>query len=115
MSTDELYVRSLRHNYIGYGKTTTRALLDHLYYTYANISTFALQDNDKRLRAPYNSNQPFDTLINQVENTDDYASAGETPYTPAQVVEIALQLMFQTVIFNNNCKIWRRQPADVKT
>ena len=29
-STDELYVRSLRHKYIGYGKTTTRALLGHL-------------------------------------------------------------------------------------
>ena len=39
-STDELYVRSLRQKYIGYVKTTTRALLDHLYSTYANISGF---------------------------------------------------------------------------
>ena len=23
--------------------------------------------------------------------------------------------MFQTGIFNNNCKLWRRQPADIKT
>ena len=30
-STDELYVRSLLHKYIGYGKTTTRSLLDNLY------------------------------------------------------------------------------------
>ena len=43
--TDELYIRSLRHKYIGYGKTTNRALLDHLYATYANISASALQDN----------------------------------------------------------------------
>ena len=27
-STDELYVQSLRHKYIGYGKITTRALLN---------------------------------------------------------------------------------------
>ena len=93
-STDELYVRSLRHKYIGYGKTTTRALLDHLYSTYDNIFASALQDNDKRLRAPYDSNQPFETLINQVENAVDYASAGDTPYTPAQDVGIAFQLMF---------------------
>ena len=32
-STDELYVQSLCHKYIGYGKTTTQALLDHLYST----------------------------------------------------------------------------------
>ena len=75
-STDELYVQSLRHKYIGYGKTTTRALLDHLYSTYANISASALQDNEKRLRAPYDSNQPFETLINQVENAVEYVSAG---------------------------------------
>ena len=32
-STDELYVQSLRQKYIGFGKTNTRALLDHLYAT----------------------------------------------------------------------------------
>ena len=55
-STDEVYFRSLRHKYIGYGKTTTCALLDHLFTTYANISASALQDNNTRLRAPNDSN-----------------------------------------------------------
>ena len=45
----------------------------------------------------------------------DYASTGDTPYTPAQVVAIALQILFQTGLFNENCKFWRRQPADDKT
>ena len=67
-STDELYVRSLRHKYISYGRTTTRALLDHLYSTYAKISASALHDNDNRLRATSKINQPFETLIYQVEN-----------------------------------------------
>ena len=30
VSTDKLYVRSLHHKYIGYSKTTTRALLEHM-------------------------------------------------------------------------------------
>ena len=114
-STDKLYVRSLRHKFIGYGKTTNRALLYHLYSTYPNISASALQDNEKRLCAPYDSNQPFETQIDQVENAVDYASAGDTTYTPDQVVGFAFQLVFQTGLFNNDCKIWRRQPADVKT
>ena len=45
----------------------------------------------------------------------DYASARDTPYTPAQVVTIAFQILLQTGIFNDECKIWRRQPADNKT
>ena len=114
-SIDKIYVQSLCHKYIGYGKTTTRELLDHLYSTYANISASALQDNNKRIRSPYDSNQPFETLIYQVKNAVEYASVEDTPYTPAQVVGIAFQLMFQTGTFNNDCKLWRRQPADVKT
>ena len=110
-STDELYIRSLRHKYIGYEKTTTRALLYYIYSTYANISASALQDNEKRLCAPYNRNQPFETLIDQVENAVDYASAGDTPYTLAQVVGIAFQLVFQTGLLNDNCKLWQRQPS----
>ena len=51
-STDELYVRSLCHKYIGYCKTTTRALLDHVYSTYSSISASTLQNNDTRLQAP---------------------------------------------------------------
>ena len=110
-----MYIRSLRHKYIGYGKTTTRALLDHLYSTYTNISASTLQDNGNRLCALYDSNQPFETLIDQVENAVDYASAGDTPYTPAQVAGIAFQLVFQTGLFNNSCKLWQRHPAVFKT
>ena len=104
-STDELYVRYLRHKYIGYRKTTNQALLGHIYSTYANISASALQDNDKRLRTPYDRNQQFETLNNQVENAVDYASAGDTPYTLAQFVGIAFQLVLKTGLFNDDCKL----------
>ena len=70
------------------------------------MSAFALQDNDKRLRAPYDSNQPFETLIDQIENAVDYASAGDMPYTPSQVIGISFQLVFQTGLFNDDCKLW---------
>ena len=45
----------------------------------------------------------------------DYSSAGDTPYTPAQVIVIAFHLLLQTGLFNDNCKLWWRQPADDKT
>ena len=76
--------------------------MEHLYSTYANISASALQENNKRLQCPYGSNQPFETLIDQVKIAVDYASAGDTPYTPAQVAGIAFQLVFQTGLFNND-------------
>ena len=104
-STDELYFQSLCHKYIGYCKTTTRALLDHLYSIYTKISASVLQDNNTRLWAPYDSNQPLETLTDNVENAVDYTSAGDTTYTPAQVVAIAFQLFFQAWLFNDDCKL----------
>ena len=43
---DEMFIRPLRHRYMGYRTTTTCTILDHLYTTYANISFADLQDND---------------------------------------------------------------------
>ena len=45
----------------------------------------------------------------------DYASDVDTPYNPAQVVTIAFHILFHTGLFNDDCKLWRRQPADDKT
>ena len=108
-----MFIRSLHHSYMGYGTTTTRAILDHLYATNVKISSDDLQDNKARLRAPYDTKLPIKALINQVEGTIKYAAAGNTLYTLLQVVGIAYQLIFQTGMFTNNCKQWkRRDPAN---
>ena len=74
------------------------------------LSTFVLS-----LRAPYDANQPIETIIDQVKTAVEYAAADNTPYSPAQVVDTAYQLVFQTDLFNNNCKVWKRQEAAYKT
>ena len=80
-------------------------MLNHLYITYANISPSDLQDNNARLRTPYDANRPIENLTDQIENAVEYASAGQTPYTPEQVVAVAYQLVFKTGLFLDNCKI----------
>ena len=45
-TVDKNFIRSVQHRYVGYGLTTTRAILDHLYVTYANISSSDIQEND---------------------------------------------------------------------
>ena len=93
-AVDDMFIRSLRHRYMGYGTTTTRTILDHLYATYTKISSADLQDNDTRLRALYDANLPIEALINQVEGAAEYAVTGNNPYTPLQVASIAYQLIF---------------------
>ena len=88
-----------------------RKLLYHLYTTYAQISPADLQHNDAKLRSPYDANHPIKNLFNHVDNAVEYAASGETPYTPKQVVTMTYQLVFQTDLFLNNCKIYKRKTA----
>ena len=113
-SVEEIYVRSLCHWYAGYGQNSTQKLLSHLYATYANIFPTDLQANDKKLRAPYDANHPVENLFDQVENAVNYAAAGNTTYSPEQVVTISFQLVLQTGLFLGDCKTWKRLPAASK-
>ena len=80
-TVDKMFIRYLRHKYVGYGLTSTRTILDHIYTTYANISSADIQENDAVFRTPYDINQPIETLFDRVENCRDYAAAGNTPYS----------------------------------
>ena len=107
-TVDKMFIRSLRHKYVGYGLTTTRTILDHLYATYVNISSTDLQENDNVFRTPYNINQPIETLIDRVKNCGDYATPGNTPYSLEQVISIAFQFIYHTGLFVDDCKAWKR-------
>ena len=62
-----MYIRSIRHQYAGYGQTSTQQLLAHLDATYANILSADLQANDAKLHVPYDANHPVKNLFLQVE------------------------------------------------
>ena len=98
-TVDKMYIRSLRHKYVGYSLKTTRTILDHLYKTYASISSADLQENDAVFRTPYDINKPIETLFGRVENCGDYAATGNPPYSLEQVLGIAFQIVYQTGLF----------------
>ena len=80
-TVDKIIIRYLRHKYFGYSLATTCPILDHLYATYANISSADLQVNDAVICTPYDINQPIETLFGRVNNCGDCAAAGNTPYS----------------------------------
>ena len=69
-----------RCEYVGYELTSTCTILEHIYTTYANISSADLQENSAVFRTPYGINQQIETLFDRVENCGDYAADGNTPY-----------------------------------
>ncbi len=114
-AVDPIYFQALSLPLVGLATCTPLDKFSHLYQAYANITPADVQANDSHMKAGYDVNLPIETLFKQIENAIDYASAGNTPYTPAQVLTIAYQILFQTGIFADDCRDWKRQTEAYKT
>ena len=92
-----------------------RNLLMHLFENYGNITQLELEDNDTKMRALWDPNSPFDCLIQQLEDGQDYADDGGQPYTADQLLRIAYTLVFKTGLYFEDCKAWNAKPNNEKT
>ena len=99
----------------GYAKVSTRDMLVHLYKKYRKITQTELQTNDENMKEAYDPNAPIEDLIEQIDLAIAYADAGGAPYTVVQTITIAYTLIFNTVMYNNACKEWRKRSASDKT
>ena len=112
---DEEYLRGLRNMHTGYVGVTTQQMLDHLYDNYGIITAVDIEDNDTRMREPYNPTFPIETLFHQIELAVEYATAGKRPYQEDQVVSRAYLLVLRTGLYAEACRDWDKKTlADKK-
>ena len=114
-AVDDIYLCTLKMPYIGYGNVTVLELLTHLYSTYAKISPGDLEANEKRMKAAYDPNLPIEFLFKQIEDAVAYADHGQAPISQVQVTNRAINLIINTGLFADDCKEWKRLPAESKT
>ena len=112
-SFDEIYLSSLRNRHTGFSGITLLTMLQHLYDTYGDITPTELEDNDMRMRTPYDATEPIEALYNQIEQAVDIAEAGQQPYTTPQILTRAYNLILQTGLLDDACSTWvDKRPAD---
>ena len=110
---DDIYLTSISNRHTGFASLSLLQMLQFLYDTYGDITPSELEDNDDRMRLPYDPTQPMETLYNQIEQAVDIAEAGQQPYTNKQVLTRAYNLILQTGLFTDPCREWRHKlPAD---
>ena len=101
---DDIYIRALKDRHVGYMNQSICAILQHLFDNYGNITPLELEDNDTKMRATWDPNSPFDCLVKQIEDGQDYADDGGQPYTAEQLLCIAYTLVFKTGLYFEDCK-----------
>jgi hypothetical protein len=75
----------------------------------------AMQENDRHFRNAYNRAEPFEMLVQQIEDAQTFAAAGNQAYTPQQIVSNASSLIHNTGMFIDACCEWRHHPEVEKT
>ena len=101
-----MYYRGLRNRYTGYGQTSTRDLLVHLFTTYGEIGPDDLEENEKRMKEPYDATDAVEVLFDQIEDAVKFADNAAQLYTDLQVLRVAFNLMLDTGQFTRSCEKW---------
>ena len=112
---DDKYLRGLRNRHTAYSAHTALQLIQHLYTNYGVITQLDLNENENRMKAPYDPAQPIEILFDQIETAMEYADSAGAPYTDTQTVTTAYLLIFRTGLYKDACKEWNRRPLAEKT
>jgi hypothetical protein len=111
----DAYLNALSDEIVGYANFTSLQLLTQLLTHYAMITPTELTQNYERLNAPYDPNQPIETLFQQVQDARSFAVAGGQPYGAAMIVNVAYTLVFNTGLFPDACRAWQSRAIAGKT
>jgi hypothetical protein len=79
------------------------------------IAPTELTQNYEGLNAPYDPNQPIETLFQQIQDAWVFAVAGGQPYGAAMIFNVAYTLLFNTGLFPDACRAWQSRSIAEKT
>jgi hypothetical protein len=114
-SFDDAYLNALSDEIVGYSNCTSLQLITHLLTNYAMIAPTELTQNYERINAPYDPNQPIETLFQQIQDAQAFAVVGGQPYGAAMIVNVAYTLVFHIGLFPDACRAWQSRAISGKT
>jgi hypothetical protein len=79
------------------------------------IAPTELTQNYERLHTPYDTNQPIETLFQQLQDARAFAVAGGQPYGAAMIINLAYTLVFNTGLYPDACRDWQSRAVATKT
>jgi hypothetical protein len=112
---DPIYLHAKRNRIVGFANQSIKSILQYLFDTYGMVTAQDLDKNLEQLRKPWNPETPFETIIDQIDECQEYASSANQAYPPSMILNQAYNLVFNTGLYFDECKDWNRKPAVEKT
>jgi hypothetical protein len=112
---EDQFLNAISDKVVGCANRTSLDILTHLLTYYAMIAPTELTQNYERLNTPYDSNQPIESLFQQIQDARAFAIAGGQPYGNTMIVNVAYTLVFNTGLFQDSCITWQVSRAEQQT
>ena len=77
---EETYLLGLRDLVLGFMAVSPRQMLEYLYREYGQISQRQVAENEERMRAPYNPQEPIEKSFAQFEHGIELAIGANIPF-----------------------------------
>jgi hypothetical protein len=105
----------LNDEMVGFSNISARAMLDHFFTTYGNITAVDLENNFELMRQACNPQQPVESLFKQIKDCANYSEAGCVLIGHPHQINVRYAKIFATGHFMRACRRWNEKPLAGKT
>ena len=110
------YLEAIRNTATGRIALPVRDIIRHLYSVYGRVTPQKLQDRENAVRQMvYDPVNTIDGIFTAVDELVQYADAANSPYTQAQIINLAYIIVNRTGHFRRWILSWNERPQVQKT
>ena len=113
-AVDNIYLEAIAEPYIKFGNRTIFDMLTHLFDTYAEITPSEMMENQTMMNKAWDPSLPIEVLFKQIQDASAFADRGGAAFSTAQIVNTAYTLVFNTGLFYDECKEWRKRTLPLR-
>jgi hypothetical protein len=100
---------------VGFANISSRDMINHLFTTYGNITEVDLENNFEHMRRAWDSQQPVESLLKQIQDCANFSEAGGILIGHRQKINVGYANIFATGHFMSACRRWNETPLADKT
>jgi hypothetical protein len=108
---EPMYLDVLNDDMVGFANISARAMPDHLFTTYGNVTVVDLENIFEHLRRQ----QSVESLFKQFQDCADYSEAGSVLIGHPQQINVGYANIFATGHSMSACRRWNKKPIADKT
>jgi hypothetical protein len=115
-AVDPKYLKALRSKLTNKITKNVSEVFEYLFDRYGVVPPDVLAEKEKFVReTPYDPREPLSTVFDSLEELEDLGKAAQLPYTAAQIISFAHEILMRSNIFENSLITWNEKTAVNKT